>query len=354
LANVLRVHPGAAVREVRLADQVAELPATAAGLAAGAVPAEAAALIADTDAVLAAHATAAQRRDAEALLAGQAQLLDHRALQHAAVHLRHVLDPDHGDRVAAEEQHQVARRSFRLRAQPDGSARADGYLDKEAAVTLRTALDPLTKPRPGVGGERDPRTFDRRMADALVELAEIAMRADPSGGGLPLSAGQPVQVVVTTRLSDLQTALTRRSPGELDLGLPLSAAAARRLACDAQVIPAVLGTTGEALDIGRGTRVVPHAIRRALVVRDRHCAFPGCRRPPRWCHAHHRTHWADGGPTCLDNLVLLCPAHHRAVHHDGWDVVLGPDRLPDFLPPAWIDPGRRPRRNLRLAEPEPP
>jgi hypothetical protein len=81
------------------------------------------------------------------------------------------------------------------------------------------------------------------------------------------------------------------------------------------------------------------------VVTDGGCAFPGCPRPPAWCIAHHIQHWADGGRTDLDNLVLLCDHHHRVVHHHGWDITMAADRRPDFRPPAWIDPDRQPRRN---------
>jgi hypothetical protein len=97
------------------------------------------------------------------------------------------------------------------------------------------------------------------------------------------------------------------------------------------------------LDIGRLSRVVPRPMRRALVLRDRGCAFPGCGRPPRWCHAHHIRHWAHGGPTKLDNLVLLCGYHHRLVHHGGWEIDIGPNGHPRFTPPAWIDPRQVPR-----------
>ena len=93
------------------------------------------------------------------------------------------------------------------------------------------------------------------------------------------------------------------------------------------------------LDVGRTYRSVPSWIRAALLVRDQHCAFPGCDRPPHWCQAHHIQHWADDGPTALSNLVLLCPHHHNAVHHDGWTVQIDPDtHLPAFTPPPATHP----------------
>jgi hypothetical protein len=125
--------------------------------------------------------------------------------------------------------------------------------------------------------------------------------------------------------------------GTLDTGDSLSAAAIRKLACDADLIPGVLGAHGEVLDVGRAQRLVTTVIWMALVLRDQHCQFPGCRRPPIACDAHHIVHWADGGGTSLDNLVLLCRAHHTIIHNSSWQVRLNPhDRRPEFKPP----PGR--------------
>ncbi|HEV7963586.1 MAG TPA: HNH endonuclease signature motif containing protein, partial [Actinoplanes sp.] len=137
-----------------------------------------------------------------------------------------------------------------------------------------------------------------------------------------------------------------RGCASLDTGERLTPAAARRLACDAQILPLVLGSPTQVLDAGRSRRLATGPLRRALILRDGGCAFPTCDRPPRWCNSHHITHWADGGPTDRDNLVLLCGHHHRLIHHDDWTVQMGADRLPQFLPPAHIDPTRRPRRNI--------
>ena len=107
---------------------------------------------------------------------------------------------------------------------------------------------------------------------------------------------------------------------EASSGAVLGARAGRRLACDAAVTRVVIGPDSQPLDVGRRTRVVPAAIRTALTVRDRGCVFPGCDRPPTWTDAHHIVHWADGGPTSLDNLVLLCRTHHRTVHEGQWEL----------------------------------
>ena len=115
-------------------------------------------------------------------------------------------------------------------------------------------------------------------------------------------------------------------------------------ACDAEIIPAVLGTRSEVLDLGRKARIVPPHVRRALYLRDRHCAHPGCRRRPRKCHAHHIRHWIDGGETAPENCVLLCSYHHTLVHHSGWEILMI-DGLPWFRPPVWLDPNQQLRHN---------
>jgi len=107
-----------------------------------------------------------------------------------------------------------------------------------------------------------------------------------------------------------------------------------RLRAAARRLPPVLGgAPSQPLDVGRTTRVVQPAQRVALAVRDGGCVFPGCDRPLSWCEAHHLVHWLDGGPTDLDNLVLVCRAHHRAVHEGGWRLVRQPDGQLTAAPP---------------------
>jgi hypothetical protein len=133
--------------------------------------------------------------------------------------------------------------------------------------------------------------------------------------------------------------------GRLDSGDRVSPATVRRLACDAQILPIVLGGTGQVLDAGRARRLATGPLRRALVVRDRGCAFPGCDRPARWCQAHHIIGWIRGGRTDLANLVLLCRHHHRLVHEGDWTVRPASDRLPEFIPPPVPGIAEHPRRN---------
>jgi len=139
-------------------------------------------------------------------------------------------------------------------------------------------------------------------------------------------------------------------------GETLSADEVRRLACDALVIPAVLGGASEVLDVGRAHRFFTTAIRAALVLRDQGCAFPGCDAPPSACEAHHNQPWWAGGDTSLANGVMVCPYHHRLVEPDPgmspnvqWQILMDPvTGLPWFTPPRQIDPERVPRLHHRF------
>jgi hypothetical protein len=186
---------------------------------------------------------------------------------------------------------------------------------------------------------KDQRSPGQRRHDALVELCELMLAA----GDLPENGGSKPQLTLTAPYDVLNQEL---KAGTLDTGERLPAGAVRRLACDAGIIPAILDGQGIPLDVGRERRLVSGVLRRALVLRDRGCAFPGCDRPPRWCQGHHVRHWVDGGETSLGNSVLLCGFHHRFVHQGGWEIVLAADGHPEFIPPAWLDPEQRRQRNL--------
>ncbi|MEV0272699.1 DUF222 domain-containing protein [Hamadaea sp. NPDC050747] len=187
-------------------------------------------------------------------------------------------------------------------------------------------------------GEADLRSAGARRADALIELCQRILNA----AELPDNGGEKPHLTVTLPWDALQAKV---GAGLLDTGDLLTPETVRRLACDAMIIPAVLGGDGQILDIGRARRLIDGPLRRALVLRDKGCAFPGCDRPPQWCHGHHLKAWADGGNTCLANSVLLCGFHHREIHHGHWQVRIRPDGFPEFLPPTFIDPQRRPVRN---------
>jgi hypothetical protein len=257
--------------------------------------------------------------------------LGHRILEHVAPRVA-----EDAQRRALEAADKAAQRDryLHLSATGDGRMRLTALLDAETGALLRATLDPAAKPR----GPADDRGPGQRRHDALGDLCRLALR----GGDLPDNGGEPTQVVVTTSFD----ALTGRlGVGQLDTGEPLSAATVRRLACDARILPAILNGRGQVLDVGRQRRLFTGPIRRALVLRDGGCAFPGCDRPPHWAQGHHIRHWSDGGDTSVANGVLLCGYHHRAVHHDGWSVRMTADGQPEFVPPPWIDPRGHPRRN---------
>ncbi len=270
---------------------------------------------------------------AQRLPAYQLYRVGQRILAHVAPDLA-----ERADQLLLARQDARARqaRGLTMSLPADGLVRLSGALDTEDAAVLQAALQPLCKP--STGDERRPA---QRRADALIDICRLALTT----GELPASGGEPAQLAVTVAYDALAAQL---GAATTDTGDPVSPATVRRLACDARIIPVVLGSAGQILDLGRGHRLVNGPLRRALAVRDRGCAFPDCDRPPRWTDAHHLTPWTAGGPTSLDNLVLLCRRHHRLIHHPtaGWQVRPGRDGLPDFLPPPGIDPTRKARRNL--------
>ncbi|MET8231574.1 DUF222 domain-containing protein [Micromonospora sp. NPDC005298] len=340
LRDRLRLGVGAARRLVELA---ATLDAAPAGvrdaLAGGAVTVEQVRVIADTVGTVHTAAGAEAADKAVGVLVDWAAQFDAALLRRLGTRILDHVAPDVADAAAeaalrAQESRAARDRHVTISEQTDGRLRLAGILDTEAAAALRAAIDPLIAPT----GPDDTRTPAQRRHDALADVCRLALRS----GDLPENGGDPAQVVVTT---DYDTLTRQLGAGALDTGLPLTPEAVRRLACDAAILPAVLGGAGQALDVGRQRRLISGPLRRALVLRDRGCAFPGCDRPPRWCDGHHIRHWADGGDTSLGNAVLLCGHHHRHLHHGDWSVQLGGDGHPEFVPPAWLDPEQVPRRN---------
>jgi hypothetical protein len=106
---------------------------------------------------------------------------------------------------------------------------------------------------------------------------------------------------------------------------PIPLETAFRLACDCSVTRVIMRGDSEVLDLGRSTRLVSAAIRKAVVIRDRGCVFPGCERPPAWCDAHHLVWWERGGHTEVSNVCLLCRRHHVLCHEGGWQLTRGDD-----------------------------
>lgn len=244
--------------------------------------------------------------------------------RHDCEHARHAADQR---RFLTDQVEQVEARCLELKPGVGGALFLRGFLDVEGGATLRTALEPLARR----SGDDDRRPRDRRLADALVELAAHAMDA----GLLAHSGSQRPHLQVTATLDTL-VGRGGSPAGELEWGGPIAAETVRRLGCDATVARVVFDSTSAVLDVGRARRVPGPATRRALRVRDQGCVWPGCDRPASWSQAHHLTHWAHGGSTDLENLVSICHGHHWKVHEGGWRLIRTGDGMV-VLPPVPVD-----------------
>lgn len=205
-----------------------------------------------------------------------------------------------------EERQRLARALFKSEG-PAGLMRYRLTVDAEGAAILDAAIDALSAPVPGPDGEPDARSAATRRADALIEAVRRGVSAP---GEMPKS--EKAQVIVTIPLAHLQEEC--RGAGLTMNGDLLSPAVVRRMACDARIIPLVLGSRGEVLDIGLGDRFFTPTQRKAVWHRDRQCTFPGCTIPAQWCDVHHVQWWSRGGPTDFANAALLCGRHHTIVH----------------------------------------
>ncbi|KQZ88753.1 hypothetical protein ASD62_04960 [Phycicoccus sp. Root563] len=234
-------------------------------------------------------------------------------------------------------QQDVARRFVAL-SQPveDGTGTAEYrlVLDVAGKAVLEAALGPLSSPRP-VDGERDLRGSDQRRGEALLALVGRAVAA-----GEGVGPHTKTQLIVTMDWDALASGVRGAGVviGGPESGTMLAPGTVRRLACNASVVPLVLGSAGEVLDQGRAVRFFTPAQTRRLWLRDGGCTYPGCSMPPHWTDAHHLLHWADFGSSDLGNAALLCERHHTTVHSRRlagrvvrddagewveWDLVLG-------------------------------
>ena len=298
------------------------------------------------------------------LLAEQALLWDPAAFRRAALQIRDHVDPDAAERRRRKRQES---RWFSAARTIDDVVCLQGMLDPDAGELFLTTLSALMPPP----SPDDPRSASQRRADALLDLCRLAGVGNAGGGwgetarerdGRPgHAARRPDQAGAQlaqacwprTRVCVPEPdAATHRHPttdgpftadgrwvgARLGSGTWIGAETARRLACDATIIPVVLGGAGEPLDVGRARRLVSPTIRRALVVRDGGCRWPGCDRGPEWTDAHHLKYWVHGGDTSLANMVLTCRYHHGCVHEEGFTMRLDHDtgdvyvRYPDGRP----------------------
>lgn len=370
LTHLTGGHQGTGGGLVRAAAQLRELPAVREALESGRVTLPQARVIAGQVQTLPRHPEL-RAAVADRMLA----LVDEHghnatALQTAFTDVVREVDPD-GLAVAADLLRDKAERGahharyLSLAEDGLGGVRVRGYGTVEDAERIKSVLLPLAAPQvtePGACGGasgrdqpmfdadgrattvpcptagcahdgRDPRQPEARLWDALVDACDQLRATDT----LPRDHGSLPRVVVTIDHASLSQDVIdhgRSQEGRTGADARLSAQSVRRLACDAEILPAVLGTEGQVLDVGRAQRLVTPAIWSALLVRDRHCAFPGCTRLPLACDAHHVVHWADGGATSLDNLVLLCRHHHTLTHRTPWTVHIDTESgRPVWTPP---------------------
>ncbi|CAH0183344.1 hypothetical protein SRABI26_01487 [Arthrobacter sp. Bi26] len=247
---------------------------------------------------------------------------------------------------------------------PSGAGASASDVSTGAGASA-AATSPEHQPGPGdePAADEDPalpaldlRSRAQRLLDGLVGACKVALAA----GTLPAAGGLRPQVMATIDYRDLLTRLqntpgatantgqpgtgTGTGTGVLLFTGPVTASTIRKIACDADIIPVVLGGEGRVLDIGRASRVFPPHLRKAITARDRGCAFPGCTIPAPWCEAHHITYWSRGGTTGTENGVLLCSHHHHVIHKEHWTIRLKTG-IPWFIPPPHLDPRQQPRRN---------
>ena len=298
LRDHLRMDVYAAGSLVKQGRALADRPALNSALRHGAVNAAQASVIDEAVRDLPHELAPAAVDKAEAILidwAGELeprQLRKHalRVLDHVAPELAHATTEEN---LKRQQEHAYERRTLKIYPIAYGRVRINGVLDNESAAIVTAALEPLCRPT-----AEGPAGYDQRRADALVEVCRRALR----DGDLPAAGGEPPQVVVTVPYDVVTRSL---GAGVTDSGAAITAEAARRLACDARIVPAVLGGQGQVLDLGRSRRLISGPLHRALVLRDCGCAFPGCDRPPRCSGAHHlNIRPTSPRPSC--DLVLLC------------------------------------------------
>ncbi|MEV1130036.1 DUF222 domain-containing protein [Agromyces sp. NPDC049794] len=341
-------------------------PHVAAGVAAGRLTVDAAAVITSFLTRVSVRASADDLSWSESLLVERGPVVGVDGLTRLIKQLEARLDPD-GVRPREEELH--GQRTLRIWEDSAGMINLRGRFDPVTGAPIKVAVESLVgaelhqarDARPGFGAMHagaggdtagrshsaddramaEPRTIEQMSADALADIARLAI----SAGGAELPALAFASVVARIDLDDLRTGRGHATIDGIDQ--PVSATAARQLAASAGVIPIVCGGEGEVLDLGRSKRLFSKAQRLALAERDGGCAHPGCRRPIAHTQAHHIRWWKrHRGLTDLENGVLLCAFHHGLLHRNGWGIEIRDNRA-WFIPPPHIDPEQRPRAGNR-------
>ncbi len=305
-----------------------------------------------------------QKEKAESLLLTAADRLPADVLRGMSDTILDQVAPDTKDtpdqrqaKLEARDARARQRRSLRFGIPTDGSIDIHGSLPVLDGTRLKNLVDGIAARDYRAAKDTADRTRlattpDQRLADALMTVVDVAETGDPSGSdssaartgrGIPPAAAQ---ITVLMQESDLRD--RAHAAGILADGTPIAAGDLRRLLCDAEILPAVLGGASENLDLGRGRRLASPAQRHAISLRDGHCAFPGCQVPMHRCEIHHIDPWQCGGPTDIDNLVALCVRHHQlcepappeivdngyARAPDQWTIRPRKGLSPQFVPPT--------------------
>jgi len=314
LATQTRSGSASAAREARLAGDLDDrLGATQAAFGSGEISTAHASVIAHATSCLPRRLSVEERRQVEESLVDKAQRLDpvqlrrvaRRALE-AVEQDRSVVDAHEDQQLVDEEQAALAQARLTLHDHGDGTTSGHFRVPTLAASILRKVLDAMTAPRRG-GSARAPADPARARGLAFGQLLE-RLPTDHLHGKVAAT------VVVTL---DLDVLRGQVRAADLDTGDLVSAAEARRLACQAGLVPAVLDGRGLPLDLGRSKRLFSEAQRIAGATRHTRCAAAGCDIPYAWCELHHRRPWSRGGRSDLADLVPLCGHHHRRLHHGG-------------------------------------
>jgi hypothetical protein len=306
LAGAYKTSWGAAKAQVATARALEEMPATLESLRAGDISMSAAKML-----------VSARETDPEAFARSEATLVE-AARVHSVGDLRRALaywqQRAERERNISSEEALRGRRRLHASVTFGGMVRLDGDLDPESGETLLAAIGAVMDAESRGRTEEDFRSPAQRRCDALAEVCRQSL----DNGDRPSVGGERPHVTVTVDAAVLAGEPSSFLPSaalcELDNVGPVSPEIALRLACDSSVMRVVMSGESQPLDVGRRSQVVPAPLRRAVIVRDRRCRFPGCDRPHTWCDAHHIVHWARGGPTSASNLLLLCRRHHRLIH----------------------------------------
>jgi Domain of unknown function (DUF222)/HNH endonuclease len=307
IAKRCHMNAGAARATVQLARTLERLPATTKAFEAGEISRQHASVMADGYT----EERAEQLAKIEAGLVDIGRGLDPKSFRTV---VRQYTDAIDGDGGADADEREIDRNRVHLSVL-SGRGVVDGSLDLESTEIVKTAVAAM---RAKLRKDGDERRGSQRDAEALVEICRRSLATDHAKSPKRRRARPHLSAIYDVRNyeADHPDVVAEMRAEAEHVGY-LSRATLERWACDCEISRIIIDGPGQIIDVGRATRTVPDKLWRALVARDRHCTAAGCERPPGGCEAHHVWHWEHGGPTNLDNLVLLCWHHHRQQHiHD--------------------------------------